>query len=258
MIKNDRYLVISDLQVPFEHPKALEFCLRIKKEYGIPKTNILCVGDETDQYFGGQWKKDINAHHTALSEITESKEKFRPWFDAFPVMRLAISNHGTRWQRKALESDIPSILMRRYEDVIGCPKTWRWQDQWLIKTKYPFLMEHGDRFGGRYPHIDALHVNGISTVIGHHHCIGGVSYHNSKGFDYRDSVGISGWGACAGSLIDFKEYAFQYGHKAKKKPILGCIVVIDDGLRAVYVPLDEQEKDALPSNSQKPERCPIY
>lgn len=248
MIENDRYLIISDLQLPFEHPKALEFCLQVKKHFKIPKTNILCVGDETDQYYGSQWKHNPNATHTALSEISETKERLAPWYDAFPIMRLAISNHGTRWQRKALECEIPSILMRRYEEVLGCPNTWKWQQQWLIRTKHPFLMEHGDRFGGKYPHIDALHTNKISTVIGHHHCIAGVSHTNTVGFDYQEDVGLYGWGMAVGSFIDFQKYAFEYGHKARNKPMLGVGVVVDQGKTALYLPYNGSEKETVPGN----------
>lgn len=225
----DRYLIISDLQVPFEHEKALEFCIYLKKHFKIPIENIYCVGDETDQYYGGMWKKDINAHHTALSEIQETKERFSPWFEEFPILKICTSNHGTRWQRKALESDIPEILMRRYEEVLGCPNTWVWSKHWKVQCDHPFMICHGDDFGGQYPHIQAMMHHGMSTVMGHHHSLCGIERMKTDTLDI--------WGAVIGSLINFKKYAFKYGHNSKKKPQIGTLVVLDSGKLPIWCPL---------------------
>src|SRR5437899_3200455 len=35
------YLVVPDLQAPFHEPNALEFCERVRREFGIPKDNVL-------------------------------------------------------------------------------------------------------------------------------------------------------------------------------------------------------------------------
>lgn len=215
--------------MPFEHLGALDFCIRVQKQFKVSIENVYCVGDETDQYYGGMWKHDINANHTALSEITETKDRLRPWFEAFPVMKLATSNHGTRWQRKALESDIPSILMRRYEEVLGCPSAWAWAKSWKVPCKHPFIIEHGDDYGGPYPHVAAAMHNGCSTVIGHHHSKSGIEHIKTNGFQI--------WGAASGSLIDFQKYAFNYARSAKLKPILSVVVVLDDGAFPVIVPL---------------------
>jgi hypothetical protein len=60
------YLIISDLQIPFEHNDALKFCFHLKHHYKIPDENILNVGDELDQYWGGLWDKSPEAAHTVL------------------------------------------------------------------------------------------------------------------------------------------------------------------------------------------------
>lgn len=224
------YLVISDLQMPFEHEKALEFCRYLKRHFNIPENHVYNLGDETDQYYGGLWKKDINARHTALSEISETKERLKPWYDAFPVMRLCTSNHGTRWQRKALEADIPEILTRRYEEVLGCPKTWLWADRWIVNSKYRWMGEHGDSYGGGYPHIQAAMHNGISTAIGHHHSKVAITHLRTRGQTI--------WGAVLGSLIKFDEYAFKYGWKSKLLPLIGTGIVFDEGKYINWYPLE--------------------
>jgi hypothetical protein len=227
--------------MPFEHPKALQFYTYVKRHYRIPDENVYCVGDETDQYYGGLWKKDPNALHTATQEITDTIERLKPWYDIFPKMKLATSNHGTRWMRKALEMDIPELLMRRYESVLGAPDSWLWKKQWLIKSKFPQLVEHGDRFGGRMPHLQAAEANGINTIIGHHHSIIGVEFSQTRrsieGFESEAGYPRV-WGMATGCTIDFHKYAFNYAQSAKKVPVIGCGLSFDDGRIPLALPFE--------------------
>lgn len=237
---SDVKLFLSDLQMPFEHKEALAFCTYVKRHYKIKDENCFCVGDETDQYWGGQWKKDPNALHTATQEITTTQIRMRPWYDVFPELKIAVSNHGTRWQRKAFEADIPELLMRRYESVLGCPPGWRWQKRWLIRTKRPILMEHGDRFGGQFPHVAAASANACNTVIGHHHSRAGTAFTQTNGTldGCPDEAGYNVWGMVVGSLIDFEKYAFHYAREARNKPKLGVGLVFDSGNIPLWLPLE--------------------
>ena len=108
----ENYLIISDLQIPFHEPKALEFCLYLVKHYKINKEHVICVGDEVDQYFGSKYPLSPDAPLSPIEELKSSIEELKRWYDAFPVMRLCISNHGIRWMKKASESGIPSRLLR--------------------------------------------------------------------------------------------------------------------------------------------------
>jgi hypothetical protein len=226
---SDRWLLISDLQIPFEHPKALEFCQYLQRHFKIPKENIINLGDEVDEYWASLYKHDPDATHTPTSEIRESIEKIKQWADAFPIMKICISNHGERWKRKAFESGIPSIMMRRYQEVLETPATWAWAKRWLIDAKRPFMCEHGDRFGGRTPHLAAALNNGITTAIGHHHSISGVEHEKTYGYDL---AGIAG-----GSLIEFSKYVYHYARDAKRLPQIGTPVILDGGRMPIWCPL---------------------
>lgn len=213
--------------MPYEHPDALSFCIRLKKEYRVADEDVYNAGDELDCYYGGMWDKSPEASHTANQEIAEAREKLRHWYKAFPQMKLCLSNHGTRWLRKAMAAQIPSQMLRGYQEMIQAPKGWRWQKHWKVRDRFPWLLEHGDDWGGQYPHVAAAMANGMSTAMGHHHSKFGVSYMKTNGLDI--------WGAVAGSLIDFDQYAFDYARAAKLKPQLGCLIVVDDGRRAIPV-----------------------
>lgn len=234
------YIFVSDLQMPYEHKKALEFCKYVKSHYHIPDENVYCVGDENDSYYGGMWKKDVNAKHTATQEITETIEKMRPWYDAFPKMKLARSNHGERWQRKALDAEIPQLLMKRLESVLNHPKGWVWQKRWLINSKYPMIVEHGDRAGGATPHMKLAELNACSTIIGHHHSKAGINFVQTNGVKdgCLDESGYKVWGMVTGCLIDFEQYAFNYAREYKHKPMLGVGLAFDQGRIPFWLPME--------------------
>jgi hypothetical protein len=224
-----RYLIISDLQIPFHHQHALEFCKYIVKHYRIPKENILNVGDELDQLHGGLWPKDPNGIHSALTEHNESLVELKRWYDAFPEMRLCLSNHGSRWIRKATKAEIPSMMLRRYEEVIQAPAGWQWAKRWVVPCKHRFGIEHGDDVSGHNPGLTAALLNGYSTAVGH--------WHSKAGVDHVKTNGMTLWGMTTGSLIDADQYAFDYSKNAKHKPVIGLGVVVDDGRNAIWLPL---------------------
>lgn len=227
----DNYLCISDLQIPFEHEKALEFCKYLKKHYKIQDEHVICLGDETDQYFGSLFKKDPDGVYSAKTEIDITIEKLKHWYTAFPIMKLAVSNHGQRWQRKATEAEIPSQLMRKYEEWIHAPKSWIWRKHWLVKaSKMNFIVEHGDDHSGANFHINmALH-NGLSTICGHHHSKAVVEHFTTH---YQKL-----WAVVSGCLIDFDQYAFHYARKHAKKPTIGATVILDGGRTPLFIPLE--------------------
>lgn len=222
------YLIISDLQIPFEEPEALKFCYQLKLHYKIPDENVYNVGDELDQYWGGLWSKSPEAAHTANQEIAQSQETLKQWYDRFPQMKLCLSNHGSRWIRKAFAAEIPSQLLRSYREIIKAPEGWRWQKHWMVNCKKPFLVEHGDDHGGQTPHIQAAMANGMSTAIGHHHSKSGIHHMRTNGLNI--------WGMVTGSLIDFDQYAFEYARNAKLKPIISTGLVFNEGKTPVIVP----------------------
>lgn len=230
-MSTDNYLFISDLQIPFQHERALQFCKDLKKDFDIPDENVYNVGDEIDGYYASMFKKCPDARSSPTQELEAARDVMKEWYAAFPKMKISTSNHGERWKKKALDAEIPSIMMRKYQEVLEAPASWQWKKSWLVPSRHPMLMIHGDDFGGPTPHLQAAMTNGLSVVLGHHHSVAGVEHFKSDGMKI--------WGLATGSLIDFDAFAFNYARASKRKPLIGCGVVIDGGSTPVWIPLPE-------------------
>lgn len=227
----ETYLVISDLQIPFEAHGALKFVAYLKRHYKIKDEHCLCVGDETDQFHGGMYPKGADFAHTPNSELKVAREKLQEWYALFPEMKVAVSNHGIRWLKKASAAELPSQLLRKYEEIIDAPPGWVWKDQWEIAgSRHPFTMVHGMQFGGMYAYRQAPVQMGGSVVFGH--------LHSSAGIAHVKSDGLSAWGFNTGCLIDTEAYAFKYGKYNKWKPNLGVGIIADGGRVPIWIPFE--------------------
>lgn len=227
----DRWLIIPDLQIPFEHPDALKFCYAIKKEFKIPDENVLNVGDEVDQYFGSAYLKDPDALHTPMTEIAETRDRVRAWGAKFPQMKLAVSNHGIRWAKRAFDAQMPQTMIRKYQDVIDAPPGWKWKYKWIIKAKHPFCMLHGMGYSGASGHRNAAIDAGMSCVIGHLHSHAGIAN------IHTNTMKI--WGMNAGALIDHDAYAFSYSKHSRHLSCNGVGVVLNEGSTPIWIPLQK-------------------
>lgn len=227
-MRGTRYLVISDLQVPFQARGALDFVRRVARDYAVPRANVICVGDEVDQYFGALYAKDPDAGLSPKTELEATRAMLHPWYRAFPELRLCISNHGLRWARRAFEAQIPAELLKPWRDVIGAPAGWHWRHRWDIDTKHRWSVIHGLGYSGVTAHRTAALDLGRSVAIGHLHGHGGVARITTE----TQNI----WGMNTGCLIDVDAYAFQYGKYSRFKPTLGVGVVLDDGKTPLFVP----------------------
>lgn len=229
--RNSRSLIVSDTQDPFSAEKALEFVRYTARHYGILSDNMFHAGDEIDAYHGGQWKKSPNALHTPKQEISAVRYRLGLWYSAFPKMKLAVSNHGLRWARKAFDAEIPEEVLRSYRDIIQAPDGWQWKEEWRqTDGRMPWRLIHGMGYSGMNGHRTAAMDGGISTVIGHLHAHAGVAH------IHTDSMRL--WGMNVGSLIDLKAYAFEYGKYSRFKPCNGIGIVMNHGTTPIWLPYD--------------------
>jgi hypothetical protein len=224
------YLIIGDLQIPYQHQKALEFCRYLKKHYKIADDCIYNVGDETDCYWGSLYPKNPNSIHTAKTELEAARDILKQWYSAFPKVKLAYSNHGLRWVKKATHAEIPSEMLREYREILRAPMGWQWAEQWIVHDKHGFKVVHGHRYSGLSATRNMLIDSAMSVAHGHYHSGAQTVWLNTH------DKGLM-WACNVGSLIDVEQVAFDYEKKNRFKPILSSAVILDHGRVPIIHPL---------------------
>jgi hypothetical protein len=205
-------VVIPDLQVPFEHLDALKFVKEVHEV--VCATKVVCIGDEVDQMALSRFDPDPEADG-AGPELRKAIKRMRKWYEAFPEVKVATSNHTGRIQRSAFHAGIPEAYLKPVAEWMEAPEGWEWHDAIEIDgVRY----EHGDAQGGMYAARNLAIRNRQSTVIGHHHSHGAVFYVANN----HECI----FGMNVGCLVDNDSIAFKYGRMSAFKPTLGCGVVI--------------------------------
>lgn len=207
-----RVLVISDLHEPYSHPDAMRFLARTAKQYRT--THAVCIGDEVDAHAWSRWPKHPKADN-AEREIDRARKRLQR-LASFGPIKFCESNHARRAYSQLEAAGVPARFARRWPDVIGAPAGWTWASEWQVDGVRYF---HGEGYAGAQANrLAALDSRG-PVVMGHVHTLAGsVHLATQRG---------SWWGLSVGCLIDAKHPAFGYGRSHRKRPVLGCGVVLD-------------------------------
>jgi hypothetical protein len=222
-VKKETVLVISDLQIPFQHQDSFKFLTAVKEKYY--PTKIVCIGDEVDFHALSGYDHDPDGM-SAGAELTKSIEELKKLYKIFPDVMSCISNHTSRIMRKAFKSGIPKAFIRGYKEFLEAPEGWDWKDFWVIDgVRY----EHGHAMSGGAAGVlsNACIKNQRSTVFGHFHTGAGIRYISTP-----ESLLFS---FNVGSLIDRHSYAFNYSQAAKTRPVLG-LGIVDKGIPC-FIPM---------------------
>lgn len=215
MANRNNFLFLGDIHEPFTHPRAIQFAKQLKKDFDVPHENCYSVGDLLDQYWLGRWDKSPDAKHTPIQEIEAARARLKEWRKVFPELRIAESNHDMRYLKKALEAEIPSVILKSLHEIYEIPEEWVFKDHFVICGP-DIMVTHGEEFNDA---TVAAVKYGLNVVQGHHHSKFGVRWARSKMMEV--------WGAATGWLGDETQYCFEYGSKSKEKSINGSIVVVD-------------------------------
>lgn len=216
-------LVIPDQHAPYQHPDTIPFLAACKK--ALNPDLVMNLGDELDYHALSFHDSDPNLD-SAGAELEKGKVFLRELHRLFPEMLICHSNHGSMVYRKAKAHGIPVQMIKRYRDTIfpvgGCPK-WSWGYSWRINTPLgPVMFKH--QATGIL--ADAAH-NNCNLVVGHQHGNFSIEYSASSAHLY--------WGGYAGCLIDKDALAFAYGKHSLRKPIIGCMVILNG--RPTLIPM---------------------
>ena len=208
LIKNEnRILVIGDLHEPFCLDGYLEFCKETYKNYNINR--VIFIGDCLDSHYSSYHETNADGLG-GLDELQLAVIKLQKWYDAFPNADVTLGNHDRIIIRKAQSSNIPSLWIKEFKDVLMTPN-WNFvTDVYYDDVRYV----HGDKSGK--PHM-ATKRDMVSTVSGHFHTEMGVNWYFGK---TRAIFSMA-----VGCGIDSRSYAMGYMQGGKKEAI-GVGVVI--------------------------------
>lgn len=215
-VDNERILFISDMHIPYHHPKLLTFLEYLKRKYA--PTRIIGLGDELDKHAMSFHDSDPDLP-SAGDELTRALPVIKEVEKLFPNVDWVDSNHGSMAYRKAKHHGIPRRYIRSYNEVLGVGSGWTWSiDLVLDMARYgkPDVYVH---HGKSRQAVKTSQAMSMSHVCGHFHEAFGIEYWaNPKGLYF---------GMNAGCLIDDSQLAFAYNNANLKRPIIGTGLIIE-------------------------------
>lgn len=214
-------LIIGDTHIPFHHPDAFRWLAAIKKKYLNKKSIVLHIGDEIDGHSISFHNKDPDIQFSPSSELESCIDTLHMkggLHELFPKLILLDSNHGSLYARRTkVFAGLPLRVLKELKDIYETPK-WTWHDEVYLKTRQGNIYVCHGRSGVIGKLAGSL---GCSTIQGHYHGKFGITYY-SNGSESR-------FCCYTGCLIDEKNLAFNYGRLSIAKPLLGSVLITEDG-----------------------------
>jgi predicted phosphodiesterase len=222
--------VIGDTHLPYciketkDHVSYLQFCEDTFNRFGC--SEIVHIGDECDNAALSMHQSETGMPDV-VSEAEQAQKELNEWYRVFPDVKVCVGNHSALPFRQATIVGIPKSFLKTYEEIWNAPKGWKWELQWEIDG---VLYEHGTGSSGVNGARNRAIANRQSTVVGHSHSFGGVSYMANR----NDLI----FGLNVGCGISVSHMAFAYGKHFPLKPTIGCGVVLDSGRTGIFIPMD--------------------
>jgi metallophosphoesterase superfamily enzyme len=201
----------------------IDFLKGVADEY--QPDRIVHIGDLVDWHAISYHERSPSSSN-ATQEYQKALIQVKELNKVFPKVDWLIGNHDCLTERQATTAGLPSVILKSYNHL--------WETNWTVHPRYTklkidgVLYSHGDSgSAGKFAALNQAKENFRSTVIGHHHSLGGVNYMANKEFRV--------FGMSVGCGINVDALEFDYGRKFASKPVLGCGAVID-GKRAFFEP----------------------
>lgn len=233
-----RIVVVSDLQVPYHHRKAVQNLAKFIRETA--PDDVYCVGDVLDSPQISRWTQGQSGSFTA--DLGKHRDMAVRILEELQVKHLSRSNHDDRIELY-VQKQAPGLLGLKELttekflrlDEIGCKfhrKPWEFSPGWYLA--------HGDE-GGLHSHAGMTALNlakkfGASVVIGHTHRLGITHDSDSiNGKVLRTKVGFE-----TGCLMDLAaaDYIRKQGGAANWQLGFGLLYISGTQVQAVPVAIE--------------------
>lgn len=194
--KDECWLIMPDLHFPFEHKKALKFCVDVKNKYK-PVRNIQ-MGDLLDNH-RYSFHPDEPEAPSPIQERDMNKDKIKEWGKHFPELTIIRGNHDHMAERKVKASGMLPDMLYPLEIYYDMPTGWKYTEK--VETD-DVLIIHG--INTKNPLKKALDIR-KNVIVAHYHTL----------FQYREQThkydGKQYFGVNAGSLVDDNSIGMVYG-----------------------------------------------
>ena len=209
MSETRNVLVIGDLHEPFCLDDYLDWCVEQYETYSC--NQVIFIGDIIDNHYSSYHETSADGMG-GLDELELSIQRIARWYKEFPKATIIIGNHDRMIMRKAQTSAIPSKWIKSYKEVLEVPN-WN-------------FVERFEQDGVQYIHGEGgtartkCRADMMNTIQGHLHTQCYTEHYVGQNFRV--------FGSQTGSGINHETYAMAYA-KYGKKPVIGCIVVLNNG-----------------------------
>jgi hypothetical protein len=216
-------LVIGDLHAPFTLDGYLEHCIEQRERFACNK--IVFIGDLIDNHYSSYHETSPDGYG-AGEELDRAIDRLKPWYESFPDAKVTLGNHDMIIMRKAFSSGLSKRWIKGLAEVLETPG-WDFVEQ----VEYDnVIYTHGTGSSGEYAaYTRAIHRR-KSHVMGHLHTAANVVWSASD----KDKI----FGMQVGCGLDEKAYAFEYGRTFRKKMVIACGVVLNNGQLPIVIPMD--------------------
>jgi hypothetical protein len=216
-------LVIGDLHEPFTRKGYFDHCRNVYEDFNCTRTVL--IGDILDNHYSSYHETDPDGL-SAGDELGFAVKKLEKWHNAFLGADVILGNHDLLIMRKAMSSGVSKRWVKEFKDVLETP-TWNFHHELYIDG---VMYHHGTGSGG----IGGARLRSLSrnesTVMGHTHTEASINWHANH--DKRF------FGMYVGCGVDEKAYAMEYGKNFKRKMIISCGTVLNNGKLPIVHPME--------------------
>ena len=234
-----RYLVISDLQIPYHHETAVKNVIKLARKEKFD--SVLCVGDEIDFQTISRWaeKTPLAYQQTLDDDRTATQEILWALTENAKEAHIVRSNHTDRLYNTLLK--VPGLINLpelQYPAFMGFAEMGMTYHRTAYEFHDNWVLCHGDE-GSMSQHAGITALNlakkfGKSCLIGHSHRLGMSAYSEGVNGHYRALYGVE-----VGNLMDRKKAAYIRYRSANWQMGFAILEAVGKTLTPTLVPVNK-------------------
>ena len=206
-----RYLVISDLQIPYHHELAVKNVIKLARKEKFD--SVLVVGDEIDFQTISRWaeKTPLAYQQTIHADRELCKQILWDLGEYSKEMHIIRSNHTDRLYSTLLKTPgLISLPELQYPAFMGFKEMGITYHKTFYEFEKGWILAHGDEANissnAGQTALNLAKRAGKSVICGHTHRLGMSAYSEGIGGSYRALYGIE-----VGNLMNKAKAAYTRG-----------------------------------------------